>query len=75
MDELGKASFINITLYSLITVIVGIILFQFIDRRFLWIYIVFAVVLGEPIKKAMQKASYNRIICKLKLRKRDNHGK
>ena len=35
------------------------------DRGFLWIYIVAAVLLGEPIKKAMQRISYNRIIRKL----------
>ena len=63
--ELGKASFTNAFLYSLITVILGFILFRFIDTRFLWIYIVIAVVIGEPIKKVMQKASYNRIIRKV----------
>ena len=49
----------------LITVFVGLILFRFIDTGFLLIYIVIAVVIGEPIKKAMQKASYNRIIRKV----------
>ena len=61
MEELGKASLVNGGLYSLITVLFGILLFQFIDRRFLWIYIVIAVIIGEPVKKAMRKASYNRI--------------
>ena len=62
MSKLGKASFVNGVLYSLITVLLGILLFQFIDRGFLWIYIAAAVLIGEPVKKAMQTASYKRII-------------
>lgn len=67
MAELGRASFVNGVLYSLITVIIGVILFRFIDHRFLWIYIAAAVILGAPIRKAMQNASYSRIIRKRKV--------
>ena len=65
MDRLGKASFFNGVLYSLITVLIGILLFRFIDRGFIWIFIAAAVLLSGPIKKAMQKASYYRIIRKM----------
>ena len=39
--------------------------FCVVDTHLLRIYIVIAVVIGEPIKKVMQKASYNRIIRKV----------
>ena len=38
---------------------------RFLSKRFLWLYIIAAVLLGFPIKKAMQNAAYRRLIRKL----------
>ena len=64
MQALKKASTCWQILYSLLTVVIAIIIFHFMNTRFLWIYIVLAVLLGFPIKKALQDISYHRLISK-----------
>ena len=66
MKELGKANVINQVIYSVLMTIIGLILFRFVDTKFLWIYIVLAVIIGEPVKKKMSMLSYRRIVSKLR---------
>ena len=66
MKEYGKADVINQVLYVVLTAVIGFILYRFIGAKFLWIYIVLAVVFGEPIKKKMSMLSYKRIVSHLK---------
>lgn len=65
IKELGRASARCELLYSVLTVLVAVLLFRFLSKRFLWLYIIAAVLLGFPIKKAMQNAAYRRLIRKL----------
>ena len=65
MKEYGKADVINQVLYGVLSAIIGLILFRFIDVKFLWIYIVLVVILGKPIKKKMSMLSYRRICDRL----------
>ena len=55
-------------LYNAAAIILGILLFRFIlvGRQFLWLYIVLAVLLGFPVKKALQNLSYRRLTGKKK---------
>ena len=61
--DLGKASVGLQVGYSAVTILLANLLFRFIDIRYLWIYIVLAVVLSVPVNKMLQKAVYKRL-CK-----------
>ncbi len=67
LKELGKANFLWQVLYSAITVILAILLFRItkiVSTKYLWIYIVIAVILGPPVQKATQNLTYRRLIRK-----------
>jgi hypothetical protein len=59
--DLGKASVGLQVGYSAVTILLANLLFRFIDIRYLWIYIVLAVVLSVPVNKMLQKAAYKRL--------------
>ena len=59
--DLGKASVGLQVGYSAVTILLANLLFRFIDIRYLWIYIVLAVVLSVPVNKMLQKAVYKRL--------------
>lgn len=55
--------------YSLAVVILGNILFRFIDIKYLWIYIVLSIILSMPVNKLLQKAAYKRLVSNNRNRK------
>lgn len=59
--DLGKASVGLQVGYSAVTILLTNLLFRFIDIKYLWIYIVLAVVLSVPVNKMLQKAVYKRL--------------
>lgn len=50
--------------YSLLTILLAGILFRFINAKYLWIYVVLAIVLSAPVNKMLQKAAYKRLVRK-----------
>lgn len=62
--DLGKASAILQAGYSIGVVILGSILFRFIDIRYLWIYIVLSIIVSAPVNRLLQKAAYERLVRK-----------
>ena len=62
IKELGRANLCWQVLYSVFTVILAIIIFHFLSMKYLWIYIVITVMIGFPIKKALQNMTYRRLI-------------
>ena len=48
--------------YSIFTILLASILFRFVSTRYLWIYIVLAVVLSAPVNKLLQKAAYKHLV-------------
>ena len=50
--------------YSFATILLANILFRFINIKYLWIYIVLAIVLSTPINKLLQKAAYRQLLRK-----------
>ena len=48
--------------YSILTILLASILFRFISIKYLWVYVVLAVVLSTPINKLLQKAAYRRLV-------------
>ncbi|MBR2996524.1 MAG: glycosyl transferase [Lachnospiraceae bacterium] len=67
--DLGKANVILQVGYSIAAVILGNILFRFIDIKYLWIYIILSIVLSAPVNKLLQKAAYKRLVSKNRNRK------
>ena len=64
-DVIKKLGKINVGLqvaYSLLTILLGSILFRFIPAKYVWIYIIIAVVLSTPVNKALQKLAYQRLV-------------
>ena len=59
--DLGKASVGLQVGYSAVNILLANLLFRFIDIKYLWIYIVLAVVLSVPVNKMLQKAVYKRL--------------
>ncbi|MBR6089078.1 MAG: hypothetical protein IKP86_04030 [Anaerolineaceae bacterium] len=55
--------------YSIAAILLANILFRFISTKYLWIFIILAVVLSSPVNKLLQKAAYKRLVrTKLKSR-------
>ena len=48
--------------YSLLTILLANILFRFIHIKYLWIYIILAIVLSAPVNRLLQKAVYKRLV-------------
>ena len=48
--------------YSIVTILLANILFRIISIKYLWIYIVLAIVLSPPINKLLQKAVYKHLV-------------
>lgn len=59
--DLGRASVGLQVGYSAVTILLANLLFHFIDIKYLWIYIVLAVVLSVPVNKMLQKAVYKQL--------------
>jgi MGT family glycosyltransferase len=70
VDIIRDLSKVNVGLqvgYSMVTILLGNILFRIINIKYLWIYIVLAIVLSMPINKLLQKIAY-RILVRTKLK-------
>ena len=63
--DLGRASAVSQTVCSIAYIILGIILFRFISRKYLWVYIVLTIVLSAPVNALLQKAAYKRLVSRL----------
>ncbi len=60
--DLGKAAAGLQVGYSILTIILANILFRFISIKYLWIYIVLAIVLSMPVNQLLQKVAYKRLV-------------
>lgn len=61
MKDLVRENFKLEILYNAFIIILACLVFQFISRKYLWIFIVLAVMLSFPIKKALQNIAYQRL--------------
>ncbi len=64
LRDLGKANVGLQVGYSVATILLANILFRIISIRFLWIYIILAIVLSSPINSMLQKTVYKRLVRK-----------
>lgn len=65
VDIIGDLSKANVGLqvgYSVVTILFANILFHIINIKYLWIYIVLAIVLSTPINKLLQKVAYKHLV-------------
>ncbi len=60
--DLSKANVGLQVWYSIVTILLANILFRIISIKYLWIYIVLAIVLSPPINKLLQKAVYKHLV-------------
>ena len=61
MKDLVRDNFKLEILYNAFIIILACLVFQFISRKYLWIFIVLAVMLSFPVKKALQNMAYQRL--------------
>lgn len=59
---LAKANVKWQVLYNIVAVLLGNILFRFVDLKYLWIYILAAILLGGPVNGWLQSMTYNKLI-------------
>ena len=59
---LNKAVTAEQILWNVLAVVLGWILFRFVDVRFLWIYIAAVVLLSAPVKNGFQRMYYQKLI-------------
>ena len=64
MKELSKANVMYQVLYNAVSILLAMILFRFIDTKYLWIYIPAAVMLAAPVNKLLQRITYSRLVKK-----------
>lgn len=60
--DLNRANTGLQTGYSIVTVLAANLLFRFISVKYLWIYIIAAIVLSGPVNNLLQKAAYSRLV-------------
>ena len=61
IKELNKAVVTGQILFNILLIVLGRILFSFIDVKYLWIYIAAAVILSGPVKNIIGQISYRRL--------------
>lgn len=61
VKELNKGVIVGQILYNVILILIGSVLFRFIDTGYLWIYIAAAVVLSAPVKNIIQQMYYKKL--------------
>lgn len=64
MKKLNKANVFAQIAYNVISVLLAILIFQFVSPNFIWIYVVLAIILSGPYKNLVQSISYNYLINK-----------
>lgn len=62
LKSLNQAVISEQILYNIISIVLAAVLFRWIDRSFLWIYITAAVLLSTPIKNIFQQAYYKKLV-------------
>ena len=61
IKELNKAAVTWQIVYNILLIVLGRVLFSFIDVKYLWIYIAAAVILSGPVKNIIGQISYRRL--------------
>lgn len=64
MKKLAKANAFTQVVYNIISVLLAVFIFRFVNLKFIWIYVVLAIILSLPFRKWTQNASYKRLIKK-----------
>lgn len=64
VKEFGKKKVMWQVVTNLAIIILGILLFRFIDAKYMWIYIVAAVLFSTPLSNALTNLSYRRLVRK-----------
>jgi len=62
IKELGKANVRFQVMYNIVAILLANILFHMINIKYLWIYIIAAVVAQMPVNKLLQRITYNRLV-------------
>lgn len=66
---LGKANIRGQIFYNAAAIIIGNILFRFICIRWLWVYILAAILLSFPVNGKLQDMAYRKLIAAKKQKK------
>ena len=61
MKELTKANVLAQVGYNIVSVLLGILIFRFVSPKYIWIYVVLAIMLSFPFKNLAQNISYKRL--------------
>lgn len=64
MKTLTKANVLAQSAYNMISVLLAILIFYFVSPKFIWVYVVLAIILSSPFRKWVQNANYKRLIRK-----------
>ena len=62
MQKLTRANVLAQVAYNVISILLAVLLFHFISTKYIWIYVVLAIVISGPYKTWVQKVSYERLI-------------
>lgn len=71
MKKLAKANVLAQVVYNIIFVLLAVLIFCFVSPKFIWVYVVLAVVLSSPYKSWVQNEIYNWLIRKYNLVDKD----
>lgn len=64
LKEMSKNNVIAQVAYNLLSILLAVLLFRFVSPRFIWVYVVLAVLLSFPFRKWAQNTGYKRLIGK-----------
>ena len=67
IKELNKANTLAQVAYHVISILLAVLIFHFVSPKFIWIYVVLAIILSAPFKKWSQSMNYKRLISKYHL--------
>ena len=62
MKALNKANALAQVVYNVISILLAVFLFHFVSPKFIWLYVVLAILLSTPFKKWSQSLNYKRLI-------------
>ena len=67
VKELNKSNTLAQVAYNVISILLAVLIFHFVSPKFIWIYVVLAIIPSTPFKKWSQSLSYKRLIRKYNL--------
>lgn len=67
IKKLNKANVLAQVIYNIVSVLLAILIFQFVSTKFIWIYVVLIAILGSPFRNWAQNVSYKWLIRKYNL--------